>query len=118
MVARCNLRIYGRSARHGGLLRRVHRSVLPMEGDTMTEVARIDPAGTFRVAARQRKAAIRFPVSASDMAEAARFANETVLQLLPGFTDGVIVLQEAKTKERWSWNLKRPAADSRIPESP
>lgn len=71
----------------------------------MSEITRIAYGGGYRVSARQGRASIRFPVSAPGMSEAAEFANETVPLLLPGFTDGVVVLQEIATNEKWSWNL-------------
>lgn len=79
-----------------------------------SERSAIDYSGAFRVAAIQRrkpasKAAIRFPVAAPGMAEAARFANETIPKLLPGLTDGTVILRDIESKEQWTWELHRAA---------
>lgn len=73
----------------------------------------IDYSGAYRAKARQGQAAIAFPIKASRMEIAARYANKMVLKLLPGFTHGTVVLEDKKSGERWVWELDRAKSEAK-----
>lgn len=73
----------------------------------------IDYNGDFYVHARSTakgsRAAIGFPVKASRVSTALRFAEKTVLHLLPGWTRGTVRLMKYGTCLHTRVLIRRPA---------
>ena len=70
----------------------------------------IDYNGSYHVTAistaKCSKAAIRFPVKASNVKAAKNFAETEALRMLPGWTEGVVELLK-NGKKVAMWTLKR-----------